>query len=82
MSGSILVAIALAACSASQSSAKDPYLPPETGEQSAPVPEEPECVDQDNNPARCEQDSDCCAGFVCGHDPELNHRELFCLFAG
>ena len=61
---------------------KDPYLPPETEEQVTPVGEAPECVDDHNEPAKCETDADCCKGFVCGKDPELTIRQKFCIYAG
>ena len=77
-----LVAIGVAACGGSKEEAKDPYLPPEGEEPAAPVSEAPECVDQNNEPVKCQTDADCCSGFVCGKDPELNSREKFCIYAG
>ncbi len=42
----------------------------------------PECLDANDRPAECLQDSDCCPGFVCGKDPELSRRVTFCIYAG
>jgi Ion channel inhibitory toxin/Dickkopf N-terminal cysteine-rich region len=48
-----------------------------------PVPEgHPECVDARDKPIRCSEDSECCTGFVCGRDPELNPAQKYCIFGG
>lgn len=54
--------------------------------ESAPEPVEleaaPECVNDQDQRVRCLADSDCCAGFVCGKDPELNQDLSYCIYAG
>src|SRR5687768_11428951 len=40
----------------------------------SPAGEAPTCVDDKEQPVSCLSDADCCAGFVCGKDPELSHR--------
>jgi hypothetical protein len=61
------------------------------GEQSAAAEESvsdpsigqsPSCVGENDQPVACLSDSDCCAGFVCGKDPELSHRTSFCVYGG
>jgi hypothetical protein len=61
------------------------------GEQSAAAAESapeqsvgaaPSCVDERDQPVACLSDGDCCAGFVCGKDPELNPRTSYCIFGG
>ena len=47
-----------------------------------PVGEAPQCVDDKDQPVSCLADSDCCAGFVCGKDPELNPRASYCIYGG
>lgn len=42
----------------------------------------PECVDEKDQPVSCLSDADCCAGFVCGKDPELSHRLSYCIYGG
>jgi hypothetical protein len=44
--------------------------------------EAPSCVDAKDQPVACLSDSDCCAGFVCGKDPELSQRTSFCIYGG
>jgi hypothetical protein len=59
-------------------------------EQSAAVTERPpeavgaapQCVDDKDQPVSCLSDGDCCAGFVCGKDPELNPRQSYCIYGG
>jgi hypothetical protein len=46
------------------------------------VGEAPQCVDDKEQPVTCLSDSDCCAGFVCGKDPELNPRSSYCIYGG
>lgn len=50
--------------------------------QEAPVGEAPTCVDDKDQPVSCLADSDCCAGFVCGKDPELSQRMSYCIYGG
>jgi hypothetical protein len=42
----------------------------------------PQCVDDKDQPVTCLSDSDCCAGFVCGKDPELSPRQSYCIYGG
>jgi hypothetical protein len=42
----------------------------------------PQCVDEKEQPVECLSDSDCCAGFVCGKDPELSQRQSYCIYGG
>jgi hypothetical protein len=42
----------------------------------------PSCVDDKEQPVVCLSDGDCCAGFVCGKDPELSHRTSYCIYGG
>ena len=60
-----------------ESAAVEESAPPETVPVGAP-----ECLDHNDKPAECLEDSDCCAGFVCGKDPELSRRTTFCIYAG
>ncbi len=46
------------------------------------VGEAPACVDEKDQPVACLSDGDCCAGFVCGKDPELSQRTSYCIFGG
>jgi hypothetical protein len=63
---------------------------PVVSEQSSAIAEErvepvgaaPECVGEQDKPVSCLSDSDCCKGFVCGRDPELNPRASYCIFGG
>jgi hypothetical protein len=48
----------------------------------APVGEAPACVDDKEQPVSCLSDADCCAGFVCGKDPELSQRTSYCIYGG
>jgi hypothetical protein len=48
----------------------------------APVGEAPKCVDENDQPVSCLSDADCCAGFVCGKDPELSRRTNYCVYGG
>jgi hypothetical protein len=47
-----------------------------------PIGEAPSCVDDKDKPVSCLADSDCCQGFVCGRDPELNPRASYCIYGG
>jgi hypothetical protein len=42
----------------------------------------PSCVGDNDQPVSCLSDADCCAGFVCGKDPELSQRTSYCIFGG
>jgi len=48
----------------------------------SPAGEAPTCVDDKEQPVSCLSDADCCAGFVCGKDPELSHRMSYCIYGG
>jgi hypothetical protein len=47
-----------------------------------PAGEAPTCVDEKDQRVSCLSDADCCAGFVCGKDPELSHRMSYCIYGG
>ena len=72
----------LNACAGGRATGGDPFLPPENQQEESAIPPAPECVDEDDEPVKCEKDEECCPGFVCGKDPELNHRETFCIYSG
>jgi hypothetical protein len=85
MRGALMVVVMMG-CGASQEHSQLPE-----GEQSAaaaesvPDPaavEAPSCVDAKDQPISCLSDGDCCAGFVCGKDPELSQRTSFCIYGG
>lgn len=63
-----------------------PQRPAESAAATDPVPEAvgeaPQCVDDKEQPITCLSDVDCCAGFVCGKDPELNPRSSYCVYGG
>ncbi|MBN2196097.1 MAG: hypothetical protein JW751_24990 [Polyangiaceae bacterium] len=46
------------------------------------VTEVPTCVDENNEPIQCEDNSECCEGFECGYDPEGSERIKTCLWTG
>ncbi len=46
------------------------------------VTEVPTCVDENNEPIECEENSECCEGFECGYDPEGSTRIKTCLWMG
>jgi len=48
----------------------------------SPVGEAPTCVDDKEQPVPCLSDADCCAGFVCGKDPDLSPRTSYCIYGG
>ncbi len=56
----------------------------ETGAPRASVPEGPPaaCVDENDEPVQCEENSECCEGFECGYDPEGSTRLKTCIWAG
>jgi hypothetical protein len=58
-----------------QSAATTETMPAEVGEA-------PQCVDDKEQPVVCLSDNDCCAGFVCGKDPELSQRYSYCIYGG
>ena len=41
-----------------------------------------QCLDDDNRPLQCERDSDCCAGFYCGRDPQVSDVIKVCISSG
>jgi hypothetical protein len=69
-------------CGGDQSTVKDPYLKPESRQKEAPVGAAPSCVDDADKPVQCEYDNECCEGFVCGIDPEVNSRVKHCIYSG
>jgi len=46
------------------------------------VTEVPTCVDENNEPIECSENSECCEGFECGYDPEGSTRIKTCLWMG
>ncbi len=74
--------LTLVSCGGSQEPVKDTYMPPDEQKSEPAVGEAPECVDEENEPVRCEEDSECCKHFVCGIDPELSARIKYCIYAG
>lgn len=77
----VLVVFLLVGCGSAQ-----PRLEHAAGSEAAPeqasVSEAPECVDEKEQRVSCLSDTDCCAGFVCGKDPELSHRLSYCIYGG
>ena len=77
--GSALILLALG-CTGGQEHAVDQSA---AITESAPEPMgAPQCVDDKDQPVACLADSDCCAGFVCGKDPELSQRTSYCIYGG
>lgn len=78
--GSALMVLALG-CGGAQTQALDQSA---SVEESSPesVSEAPQCVDDKEQPVACLSDADCCAGFVCGKDPELSPRTSYCIYGG
>ncbi len=68
--------------SASPQEAMAPEEVPESSSSGAAVGEAPECVDDKDQRVQCLADTDCCAGFVCGKDPELSHHVSYCIYGG
>ena len=56
----------------------------DSGASQAVVPETAPaaCVDENDDPIECEDDSECCEGFECGYDPEGSTRIKTCVWAG
>jgi hypothetical protein len=42
----------------------------------------PQCLTEDDKPVKCEEDKECCEGFVCGIDPEVSASVKHCIYAG
>ncbi len=79
----ILLVGAAAGCSAAQKpQAQDSAAAIESTPSGASVGEAPECVDEKDQRVSCLADADCCAGFVCGKDPELSPRVSYCIYGG
>jgi len=55
---------------------------PESAPDTSEVGVAPECVDDKDQRVECLSDADCCAGFVCGKDPELSPRVSYCMYGG
>lgn len=72
----------LGACAGGREAVKDDYLPPPNQAKEKAVGEAPECLNENDEPVECELDGECCSGFVCGKDPELNPRKKYCIFGG
>ena len=76
-----LMVFLLVACGSSQPPPEHAAVTEAAPEQ-ASVGEAPECVDDKEQRVSCLSDIDCCAGFVCGKDPELSHRLSYCIYGG
>ena len=76
-----LVVLLLVACGSAQPRLEHAATP-EAAPEPASVGEAPECVDDEEQRVSCLSDADCCAGFVCGKDPELSHRLSYCIYGG
>lgn len=72
----------LAGCAGGRESVKDDYLPPANQPRERAVGAAPECLNENDEPVECELDNECCSGFVCGKDPELNPRKKYCIYSG
>ena len=70
------------ACGAAQHPAAEQSAATTESIQEDAVGEAPTCVDEKDQPVMCLADSDCCAGFVCGKDPELSQRTSYCIYGG
>jgi hypothetical protein len=40
------------------------------------------CVDENDEPIECTENSECCPGFECGYDPEGSTRIKTCVWTG
>lgn len=74
--------ILLLGCAGSQPRAETQASMSEAPPAPVEVEAAPECVNDQEQRVRCLSDSDCCAGFVCGKDPELSQDLSFCIYAG
>lgn len=72
----------LGACAGGREATKDTYVPPPGQPKEKAVGAAPECLNENDEAVECELDSECCSGFVCGKDPELNPRKKYCIFGG
>jgi len=70
------------ACGAAQRPSAEQSAATTESIQEDPVGEAPSCVDDKEQPVTCLADADCCAGFVCGKDPELSQRTSYCIYGG
>lgn len=77
----VLLVFLLVGCGSSQPRLEQAATTEAAPEQ-ASVGETPECVDDKEQRVSCLADADCCAGFVCGKDPELSHRLSYCIYGG
>jgi hypothetical protein len=76
-----LMVFLLVACGSSQPRLEHAAVTEAAPEQ-ASVGEAPECVDDKEQRVSCLSDGDCCAGFVCGKDPELSQHVSYCIYGG
>ncbi len=72
----------LFSCAGGRETVKDDYLPPNERPKEQAVGTAPECIDDKGDPVECEEDDECCSGFVCSRDPELSPRKKFCVYSG
>jgi anti-sigma-K factor RskA len=69
-------------CAASPPRAETSASISEAPPQPAEIDVAPECVNDQDQHVACLADSDCCAGFVCGKDPELSQDVSYCIYGG
>jgi hypothetical protein len=74
--------MAAMACAAAQHPPAEQSAATTESIQENAVDEAPTCVDDKDERVSCLSDSDCCAGFVCGKDPELSPRTSYCIYGG
>lgn len=78
----LAASLLLGACAGGQQTVKDDYVPPASQPRESAVGAAPECLNEEDEPVECELDEECCSGFVCGKDPELNPRKKYCIYGG
>lgn len=78
----ILGGVWLSGCAGSQPRTETQASISESPPEPVEIEAAPECVNDQDQRVRCLADSDCCAGFVCGKDPELNQDLSYCIYAG
>lgn len=78
----LAVVLLLGACASNKDAVRDESVTPASPPRETPVGAAPACLNENDEPVECELDEDCCSGFVCGKDPELNPRKKYCIFGG
>jgi hypothetical protein len=77
----IVLGLALgASCTTCASAPKkeDPIMTVEEFERNSPPPADT-CRTRDGEPLQCENEEDCCQGFVCTRDPGRSHINRYCI---